>query len=81
MSNIRDSIQKLAAFRDGIRAHRRTVEMAASDPERLGRWWGGRPGSTGQRIIVAALVADALDLSGAALTAFERGRDEAMRAA
>lgn len=81
MTNTKDSIRKLAAFRAGIREHQGMAQMAKADPERLGKFWGGRAGSTSQRVIVADLVADALNLSGAALAAFNRGRDAGLRAA
>lgn len=73
---IKHTIQKLAAFREGVKGHPSIAAMAKTDPERLGRFWAGRYGS-----VVAAIVADALDLSGAALTAFNRGCNAAIRAA
>lgn len=75
MTNIMDNIQRIAKFREAIKNH---PGMASSDPERLGRFWGERPNSTGQRAIAAALVADAMEMSDEDRAAFDRGFNSAI---
>jgi len=78
MTHIMDTIKQRADFRAKVRAHQGMSDMARTDPERLGRFWGAQSGSTMQRIMKATLIADALELDGEALDAFNRGRDAGM---